>query len=111
IRVAMRDGGWKLVAELPSPRPKASGEIAEGETEAMKQAELEDFHLYNLRNDIAEQRDLQATHPAKFRELRDAMIAFHHDVRNEQPLWPAWEWPRYESQHIVWPAYWKPRKK
>ena len=26
------------------------------------------------------------------------------EVQAESPVWPAWEWPRYESQRIEWPS-------
>ena len=112
IRVALRQGEWKIAAELTTPTPKPSGGIEEGETEAIKQADLKDFRLYNLSRDIAEQRDVQKKHPETFHELRALLVKTHKSVQQEQPIWPAWEWPRYESQHIRWPDYRKqPRKR
>lgn len=104
-RVALRDGDWKMVAQLTSPIHQPSGGIEAGETQALKQAELKDFRLFHLRQDIAETTDVQQQFPEVFQRLRTSLIATHDSVKQEQPLWPAWEWPRYESQQIQWPSY------
>ncbi|MDA1014380.1 MAG: hypothetical protein O3A00_08005 [Planctomycetota bacterium] len=48
-------------------------------------------------------------HAVRSREVTIAKLlplrAFHAKVRAEGPSWPEWEWPRYESQKIEWPAY------
>jgi len=111
VKVALRDGDWKIAAELSSPTPKPSGEIAEGETEALKKAELKNFRLFHLKADPAEETDVQREHPAEFQRLRELLIDKHADVRAEQPLWPAWEWPRYEAERIQWPEYRKRKRK
>jgi hypothetical protein len=105
IKAALRDGDWKIAAELSTPTPRPSGEIADGETEALKQASLKNFRLFHLLADPAEQTDVQQEHPREFRKLRQMLIDKHASVRAEQPLWPAWKWPRYESQRIQWPKY------
>jgi len=111
VKVAIRDGDWKLCAALTSPTPKPSGGIAEGELAALKSAELTGFELYDLKQDVGERRNVAQARPEVLATLRDKLIRLHHEVRAEGPLWPAWEWPRYESQRIEWPEYWKRRKK
>ncbi len=75
----------------------------------MKEAELIGFELYDLRADISESTDLKSKHPATFEKLKKQMIAMHHEVREEGPIWPEWEFARYESQLIEWPEYRKKR--
>ena len=110
-KVAIRDGQWKLVAGLTGAPLKPSGGIAEGEMETMKTAELTGFELYNLDADIAEQSDLKEQHPEIFARLQKEMQKLYLEVRAEGPVWPVWEFARYESQRIEWPDYWLNRKK
>lgn len=111
VKVAVRLGDWKLCARLNVPAPKPSGEIAPGEIAALKSAELTGYELYNLRADVAEKKDVKEQNAAVFQRLRQQMNSVYHDVRQEAPEWPVWEFARYEAQHIVWPEYWKPGKK
>ena len=110
-KVAIRDGQWKLLARLTGPPLKPSGGIAPGEMESMKSADLTGFELYNLDEDIAEQHDVQAAHPEVFARLRQQMQRLYVEIREEGPVWPVWEFARYESQRIKWPDYWLNRKK
>lgn len=79
--------------------------------QALKSAELTGFELYNLTEDIGETNDLSASQPEKLAELTAVMQAIYHDVRDESPIWPAWEWPRWESQRIEWPDYARPGRR
>lgn len=104
-KVAIRDGDWKLVAGLTPPAPNAGGEIAETEMQQIKTAELTGFELYNLRNDIAESRNLADEQPQRLQAMKQQMQSIYTEVRAEAPHWPAWEWPRYEAGRIEWPEY------
>jgi arylsulfatase A len=110
-KVAIRDGQWKLVAGLTGTPLKPSGGIAEGEMAIMKAAELTDFELYDLDADIAETKDLKEQRPEVFARLQKSMQQLYQEVRAEGPIWPVWEFARYESQRIEWPDYWLNRKK
>lgn len=110
-KVAVRDGRWKLVAGLTGKPLLPSGGIAEGEMETMKTAELTGFELYDLSTDIAEQTDLKERQPEVFDRLKTSMKKLYREVRAEGPVWPEWEFARYEGQRIKWPDYWLNRKK
>lgn len=110
-KVAVRDGKWKIVASLTTPDPVPSGGIPENEMELLKSAELTDFELFDLQEDIAESEDRQLRHPEIFKSLQNALQSIYADVRAEAPVWPAWEWPRYESSRIEWPDYWLNRRR
>lgn len=103
-QVALRSGGWKLLAALDGPRPKPA-EIRQEDMELIKHAPLTGFELYNLDSDPAEKNDLAFQRPEKVTELRALMQAMLSDVRAEAPVWPPFVDPRYEQLRIQWPEY------
>jgi arylsulfatase A len=107
MKVALRDGDWKLLAKLTGPAMKPSGGIAEEEMQIIKSAELSAFELYNLRSDLAETADVGSAHPRVLEQLREGMQQIYSEVRDEGPIWPAWEFARYEAERIEWPDYWR----
>ena len=65
-RVAIRDGDWKLLAN----------------------AELDEFELYNLREDPTERDDALEREPTRAAAMRDALRAMNAEVLAEGPTWP-----------------------
>ncbi|MBI3880585.1 MAG: sulfatase-like hydrolase/transferase [Verrucomicrobia bacterium] len=108
-KVAMRDGDWKLLARLDQPNPSKPNHITVEDQRALKTAELTTFELYNLRDDLGETRDLAAKEPARLAGMVAQMQKLYHEVRDECPEWPAWEFANYDGPRIEWPPYWKPR--
>jgi len=108
-KVAIRDGDWKLVAGLTLPDFPRGADILEEHMQALKSAELVDFELYNLTEDIGETTNLAESEPERLKKMVDTMSRMYAEVREESPVWPAWTWPRYESQRIEWPDYSRPR--
>jgi len=90
--VAMRLGDWKILATLDKPGPRGVAITAETEAD-FKSAELTEFQLYNLREDIGERDDLAKSQPAKLDEMRKLLAAKYQEVRAESPTWPAWQPP------------------
>lgn len=105
VKVAVRDGDWKLLAGLTGPAMKPSAGIEPGDMQAMKAAELANFELYNLKDDIAEAHDVYDANPQVAGRLRAQMEQIYRQVRDEGPIWPDWEFARYEGGRIEWPAY------
>jgi arylsulfatase A len=105
VKVAMRDGPWKLLARLDGPLINRGADITAEEIKAQKTAELTGFELYHLGNDIAESTDLKDAEPERFAAMRKRMTKLYREVRAESPTWPEWTWPKYESQRIIWPDY------
>jgi len=90
--VALRDGDWKIVATLDKPPQR--GVAITPETEAdFKAAQLQDYQLYNLRDDIGEKRDLAASELQKLQQMKALLAAKYQEVRNESPVWHAWQPP------------------
>ena len=104
-KVAIRDGDWKLLAGLSGSDLPRGADITEEQMRVLKTADLTDFELYNLADDIGESKEVSERYPEKFQELKMAMTEMYREVREESPVWPAWEWPRYEGQRIEWPEY------
>jgi hypothetical protein len=61
----MRIGDWKIVA-----------------TEDLSRMEL-----YDLKTDMAETTDLSKTNPAKFAEMKSALISLNTEIEAEGPQW------------------------
>lgn len=106
IKVAIREGDWKLAARLTTPSLGGSGSLEAAEMKALKTAELTGFELYHLAKDVAEQYEVSADNPDVFQRLQSRMIEMHRQVSDEAPTWPEWEFARYESKRIQWPDYW-----
>ena len=111
VKVAIRDGDWKLVAAVTDPVPNIGADITAEELRQIKHAELTQFAMYNLAHDVDESHDLSGMEPAKLAEMKAKLTRIFKEVQQEAPLWPEWEWPRYESSKIQWPDYWLERKK
>ena len=82
-----------------------------GEMQQMKVAELTGFELYDLTTDVAESTDVQSKFPDQFDRLREKIVELHREVRDEGPVWPAWEFARYEGKRIEWPEYWLKKRR
>jgi len=68
-KVAMRIGDWKILARLDTKHPSGPPSITEEGQRIFKASELAGYELYNLRDDIAETRDLSAQEPARLKEM------------------------------------------
>ena len=64
-KIAMRDGDWKILANL----------------------ELTEFELYNLQTDPKEENDLQTKETERFNTLKTKLIAHNSAVEAEGPDW------------------------
>lgn len=111
VKVAIRMGSWKLTARQTGPQFNRGADILEEEQAAQRVAELTGFELYNLVRDPAETTDLKDAESDRFESMKNTLETMYKEVREKSPVWPAWEWPRYEGQRIEWPEYWTNRKK
>jgi arylsulfatase A len=103
--VALRQGDWKILAKLSERPERAAAAITEETNRSLKHAEPTGYELYNLKADIGETTDLAAREPQKLAELRELLVARFREVQRESPVWPEWEFPRYEGGRIEWPDY------
>ncbi|MEQ1859233.1 MAG: sulfatase-like hydrolase/transferase [Chthoniobacteraceae bacterium] len=71
LKTAMRIGDWKILAD-----------------EALTK-----FELYNLQADWQEKKELRASEPAKFAEMKAALVKLNAEIEAEGPPW----WRDYNS--------------
>lgn len=104
-RVAIRKGDWKLLATLDINDQGNLTDITQQQMQQLKAAKLDQFELYNLAHDRAEEHDLSESEPERLAALSKQMQQIYHQVQQEGPIWPEWKWPRYEGKRIIWPEY------
>ncbi len=102
MKIAIRVGDWKLLAALDKNPKARDNNITEQSEQDFKSAEPTTFELYNLKTDLAETTNLIDKEPAKFTELKAALLAKYHEVRDESPTWPAWKFTGAEGKKIIW---------
>lgn len=105
VKVAMRKGDWKIVARIKGDPLKPSGAITEEEIGLNKTAELTGFELYNLTDEVNETTVMNEKEGSRFELMKSEIMALYHEVREESPVWPVWEFPGYEGKRIEWPEY------
>ena len=106
----MRVGDWKILATLDKNPALRSNDLTDEEERWFKEAKLQTFMLYNVRTDIAEKSDLASVAPEKLAEMKALLQAKYADVKQEAPMWPAWNFTGAEGKKIVWPDYVKKKK-
>jgi len=85
--VALRDGKWSLVAHTTdSQRPKAHP-LTRQDMPHIRSAELTDFRLYDLANDLDQSDDLADARPEVLERLRERAVRLHRDVVAEGHRW------------------------
>lgn len=109
-KVALRQGDWKLLAQLDKPTQGGGGDIDNAIQQVLKTAKLEKFELYNLKNDIAEKTNLAVKESRRLQTMLVTMKNIYAGVQRESPTWPAWKFAKYEGGRIEWPEYRKRRK-
>lgn len=102
VKIAVRMGDWKILATLDKNPPARGNDITAEVEQDFKSAEPQTFELYNLRKDVAESANLVEKEPAKFAELKTALIAKYHEVREEGRTWPEWKFTGSEGKKIIW---------
>ena len=104
VKVAMRDGDFKMLARLTTAPPRAPNITAE-RMAILKTAGLKDFEMYDLSRDVGEARDLAPAGGEQVERMKRKLIDLYEDVQSEAPVWPNWEYQRYEAERIEWPEY------
>ena len=109
-QVAIRIGNWKLSASIAAEKVRDRGGIDAQDQQAIKTAPLGKMWLYNLREDPGETFDYSQREPERLVSMKRILEAKYREVQRESPLWPEWEFARYEAQRILWPDYRGARK-
>ncbi|MDW5290781.1 sulfatase-like hydrolase/transferase [Formosa sp. PL04] len=88
-RVAMRMGDWKIMArlELDNEELPHIHNLHDGNIEEVKRAELTDFVLFNLKNDIAESEDLSLENPEVFKVMKAEFELQYLELLEDSHVW------------------------
>jgi arylsulfatase A len=65
LTVAMREGNWKILAD----------------------SKMTKFELYNVRKDIAEERNLADSEPGRLAAMKKKLVKLHTEIEAEGPKW------------------------
>ena len=88
-RVAMRTDDWKILASLKSETATMVRlhNIYDGNLDMIKNAELTDFVLCNMKEDIREAEDVSLIHPEVFEEMKGMLKSEYATLVNESHIW------------------------
>ena len=83
-RVAMRDGDWKVLARLNID--KTTNVTTENQAE-VKAAELSDFQIFKVTDDIGESNDLSEAMPEKLSQLTEKLRLSYQELLDGSHIW------------------------
>jgi arylsulfatase A len=87
-RVALRDGPWKLLAKLDGGKVPMLDNVTTANVARVREAQLTDFSLYRLTDDISESRELSREEPARLKELSAKMEQIYRELTQTMHVWP-----------------------
>ncbi|HEX3870482.1 MAG TPA: sulfatase-like hydrolase/transferase [Pirellulales bacterium] len=97
-KAAMRVGDYVVLGDWGVNSEKGGSSIHPGDSETIKTAKLTEFELYNVHDDLGEQRDLASSEPEKLRELSALLVAKYSEVVAEGPVWTGFDPPTKKAQ-------------
>ncbi|MCM4156963.1 arylsulfatase [Gramella sp. AN32] len=88
-RAAMRKGDWKIMARLVADNEELPRihNLYDGNEELVKNAELTDFVLFNLKDDIDESEDLSEKKPVVFAQMKQEFQQEYNDLLQGSHIW------------------------
>ncbi|WP_339925604.1 sulfatase [uncultured Cyclobacterium sp.] len=88
----IRKDSWNLIAdpEIEIPRGNMFQEEYIG---IIKETKLQNFRLYNLRNDPKQSKDVSSENPEVFEGMKKEMIKLHEEIVKEAIDWRDFSWP------------------
>ncbi|WP_321373373.1 sulfatase-like hydrolase/transferase [uncultured Draconibacterium sp.] len=88
-RVAMRTDDWKIMCSLKSEDTTMVRlhNIYDGNLPMIKNAEMTDFVLYNMKQDISESSDVSEEYPEKFEEMKELLKAEYGNLLDGSFVW------------------------
>jgi arylsulfatase A len=57
----------------------------------IKETDLTNFRLYNLREDPRQEQDLSERYPERFKAMKQTMLQMHEEIVEEAIDWRQWE--------------------
>ncbi len=93
-KVAMRDGDWVVLAHCEGLPAGAGASLLPGDMEAIRNAKLTTFELYNLHDDLSQTKDLAKEEPQRLQRLSERLRSLYREVVAEGPNWTMPEAPK-----------------
>lgn len=87
--LAMREGDWKIMARLKNDSvylPKIEN-VYDGNEALVKEAELSDYVLYNLKEDRGEAEDVAAEYPELFVKMKKQLAEEYENLLADSHIW------------------------
>ena len=85
--MAFRQGDWVLISNTTdSMRPKTHS-ISKEDLPIIKSAELSDFQLFNLKEDLGQTTDVLEQNKKQFEKMKKQMIKVHREIVTEGEHW------------------------
>lgn len=87
--IAMRTDDWKMMCRLKNDTtdlPKINN-IYTGNEALVKEAELTDFVLFNMKSDISESENVAEKHPEYFLEMKDLLRTEYSELLEDSHVW------------------------
>lgn len=85
--MAMRSGDWVLLANTTDKDRPKTHVLRRADLPIIKSSELIDFELYNLRHDLAQEKNVLDRHPKQFEKMKSQMVRIHKDIVSEGKHW------------------------
>jgi arylsulfatase A len=86
-RVALREGEWVVLAHCEPVAVGAGAAFKAGDMELIKGARLTTFELYNLRDDLHQDRDVAQQEAERLRAMSQRLRTLYREVFAEGPNW------------------------
>ncbi|QGJ68829.1 N-acetylgalactosamine-6-sulfatase [Planctomycetales bacterium 10988] len=88
-RVAMRDGKWKVLAQLEGLQDKLFRNLTPEILPQIKQAKLTNFEIYDLSKDIHEENNLAETDPQLLEQYSQKLNEEYQALLEDSYIWKA----------------------
>jgi len=88
-RVAMRTEDWKMMCRVKSDTSYLPmiNNIYDGNEALIKEADLTDFVLYNMKEDIGENEDVSAKYPEIFEQMKGQLVSEYAQLLDGSHVW------------------------
>ena len=87
--LVMRTDDWKIMCRLKDDAidlPKIYN-LYNGNEALVKKAELADFVLFNMKNDIGEREDLPEKYPEAFEKMKNMLASEYAELLDDSHIW------------------------
>ncbi len=85
--MSFRQGDWTLISNTTDSMRRKTHAISKEDLPIIKSAELSDFQLFNLKDDLDQTTDVKEKHKKQFEKMKAQMIKVHKEIVTEGEHW------------------------